>query len=67
MRNACEDASWGYWSGAYDRAVRRLTEFLPYFDALAEGLEDRVSDSSRSLSQERALLEQLLANIQRYW
>ena len=44
-------------------AVDRLTEFLPYFDELAEGLEDQASSTSRKLSDERALLAQLLDNL----
>lgn len=50
-----------------DRAIARLTEFLPYFDAMATGLEDQVSDASRSLSQERELVVKLLANITNRW
>lgn len=45
------------------RAQERLSEFLPYFDDLAEGLNDQSSPTSRRLSDERALVEQLLANI----
>jgi len=71
LHNACDDAYgyYGYYWYDYStanhaQAIERLTEFLPYFDALAEGLEDRASDASRSLSVERALVAQLLANIQ---
>ena len=71
LRNACDDAYgyYGYYRYDYssanrEQAIERLTEFLPYFDALAEGLDDRASDTSRSLSAERALVAQLLANIQ---
>lgn len=67
LQAAAEDAysPYGFYGGPNPaRAVERLTEFLPYFDALAEGLEDRVSDSSRRLTQERALVEQLLSNLQ---
>jgi len=46
------------------RAATRISEFLPYFDAMAQDLPDSLDGSSRSLSQERALLEKLLANIQ---
>ena len=70
LRNACEDAS-SYWvhrytdyhNADYAQAEQRLTEFLDYFDPLAENMEDRVSEASRSLSQERALLVKLLDNV----
>ena len=68
LKAASEDAFsiYGYFDGGQDpaRAVERLTEFLPYFDELAEGLDDKTSDSSRSLSEERALVAKLLSNIQ---
>jgi len=69
MKNACQDAYYGYWYWYYDwldrdRAIQRLTEFLPYFDNLAVGLDDQASPTSRTLSAERALLSQLLYNIQ---
>ncbi len=78
LQNACRDAySGSYYDDAarewvyhypdivdFDRAIARLTEFLPYFDALAEGLEDQPDETSRSLSSERALVEKLLDNIQ---
>jgi len=67
LRKTCEDAhayyGWHYYGGDYGRAVDRLTEFLPYFDGLAEGLEDQASSTSRKLSEERALLAQLLENL----
>ncbi|MFQ5590584.1 MAG: VWA domain-containing protein [Phycisphaerae bacterium] len=67
LRNACNDVyQWGgFFIPAADRerAITRLTEFLPYFDALAAELEDRTSPTSRSLSDERALVEKLLDNI----
>ena len=44
-----------------------MTELATYFDNLAEGLEDRVSPTSRSLWDERALVEQLLANVEPGW
>lgn len=73
--NACEDLRgrryndyWGDYYGSpddadYQRAVARLSEFLVYFDALAEGLEDRPEPESRALSQERAVVAKLLENI----
>ncbi len=67
LHKTCEDAyayyGWYYSGGDYGRAVDRLTEFLPYFDELAEGLEDQASSTSRKLSDERALLAQLLENL----
>ncbi len=76
MQNACResylryDGYYYYYGGEYtydrDRAVERLTEFFPYFDSLAEGLDDSTSDASRSLSEERALVVKLLANIRGY-
>jgi len=51
-------------SDGVDRAVDRLTEFLPYFDRMAEGLEDRAAPSARALSQERDLVVKLLSNIE---
>jgi Ca-activated chloride channel family protein len=72
LRNACQDMAgdpsyyWRYYTSEdRQRAIDRLTEFLPYFDALADGLEDRLSTTSRGLSDERALLEQLLENIEK--
>jgi Ca-activated chloride channel family protein len=72
LRNACGDVQYGwldhdYHSAEPDGAIDRLTEFLPYFDTLATGLEDGASDASRTLSQERALVEKLLANIRQRW
>lgn len=71
LRNACNDVfylgSWGYhYTSAedFERGVERLEDFLTYFDSMAEGLEDQASEQSRSLSQERALVEQLRANLQ---
>ena len=70
LRGACEDAAssygdeyWDYHPANYVRAEERLTELLDYFDALAANLPDQVSESSRSLSQERALIQQLLTNV----
>jgi len=69
LKNACEDSygSRDYW-GDYvprdrERARQRLTEFLPYFDALAEGLVDQPTPDSRALSQERGVVERLLENL----
>ena len=70
LRGACEDVTpyyeddyWDYHPANYVRAEQRLTELLDYFDALAANLPDQVSESSRSLSQERALIQQLLTNV----
>ena len=71
MKAACDDVyerfgdyyySVNYGEG-YQRAISRLTEFLVYFDELAAGLEDRLSPTSRSLSEERALVAKLLSNL----
>ncbi|UCE58522.1 MAG: VWA domain-containing protein [Phycisphaerales bacterium] len=72
LRSTCEDAYypysyWYYPPSAPRRAIDRLTDFLPYFDAMSEGLEDQVSATSRTLSQERALLATLLENIQSWY
>jgi len=48
----------------YERAIARLTEFLPYFDTLAAGLVDQPDAASRSLSEERVLVVKLLENVQ---
>ncbi|MCO6439330.1 MAG: VWA domain-containing protein [Phycisphaerae bacterium] len=74
LKGACEDIWGDYYSGSYywyyygdpDRAAERISEFLPYFDTLAEGLDDRADETSRGLSDERALLERLLQNVSRY-
>lgn len=66
LQRASEDAYWSFgFRGGSDRtrAIERLTEFLPYFDELAAGLDDKASDNSRSLSDERALVAKLLSNI----
>lgn len=54
-----------YCAGGNDprRAQSRLVEFLPYFDGLSTELEDSTSPTSRTLSQERALVLQLLNNV----
>ena len=71
LRNACNDVfdlgTYGYHYTSdqdFERGVKRLEDFLTYFDSMAEGLEDQASEQSRSLSQERALVEQLRANLQ---
>ncbi len=67
LKAACEDVyPFGFLSSdraSRARAITRITEFLDYFDALAAGLEDRLLPISRSLSEERALLVQLRANL----
>lgn len=67
LKAACEDVyEFGFLSSdraSRTRAITRINEFLDYFDALAIGLEDRASPLSRSLSEERALLVQLRANL----
>lgn len=45
------------------RAVSRLSGFLPYFDLMAEGLVDQSDPDSRTLSSERALVQRLLINV----
>ncbi len=45
------------------RAIDRLTDFLPYFDEQAALLEERADSTSRSLSQERTILQKLLGNL----
>ncbi|MHC5112041.1 MAG: vWA domain-containing protein [Planctomycetota bacterium] len=50
-------------SDSQQSAIDRISAFLPYFDDLAGGLEDRVSETSRGLSEERTLLDQLRLNI----
>lgn len=75
LRHACEDAygmtasNQSFLFGRLDpqgrqQAAARLTDFLPYFDALAAGLEDQPSPDSPSLSEERALVAKLLQNVQ---
>lgn len=68
LKRACEDVfpTWYYRydDSTRDVAIQRLSEFLPYFDELATGLADQPTESSRSLSQERSLVSQLLANIE---
>lgn len=56
-------ASYYGGDGAW-RALDRLERFLTYFDQTAEGLEDRLSESSRALSEEREVVARLRANIQ---
>ncbi len=69
LKRACEDYYGDYGYGFYDptaleRAITRLTQFLTFFDSLAVGLEDATSESSRTLSQERALVERLRQNME---
>ncbi|MGB0715880.1 MAG: vWA domain-containing protein [Phycisphaerae bacterium] len=65
--DSLEDAfpTFGFFVDTDDeqRAIDRLSAFLTYFDNLAEGLNDRESENSRTLSEERDLLEQLIFNI----
>jgi Ca-activated chloride channel family protein len=67
LKAACEDVyQFGFLSfdtASRNTAITRITEFLDYFDSLAEGLADRLTPDSRSLSQERALLVKLRANL----
>jgi Ca-activated chloride channel homolog len=67
LRHSAEDSYWGYpyYGGNRLRAIQRLDDLLPYFDELAEGLVDQPSPSSRSLSQERALIETFLNVLRR--
>jgi len=74
LKHACEDA-YGLpltanptFVGALNsqgvaQATQRLQDFLPYFDQLAAGLADGGSDTSRGLSDERALTAKLLTNL----
>ncbi len=66
LQRTGEDAGGDFWRYNFDRprAIDRLTDFLPYFDAMAAGLEDRTATTSRALSEERTLLSQLLDNLQ---
>jgi len=58
LRNACDDTYpdgdyYEYYWYDFDttgmaQAINRLTEFLPYFDALAAGLENSASEASRT-------------------
>lgn len=61
-----DNALYRYANSAYyrQRAIDRLTDFLPYFDEQAAFLEDRADSASRSLSQERTILQKLLGNMQ---
>lgn len=65
LKAAASDAYTAYsWEvGDYARAAQRLEDYLPYFDGLATGLVDHPTEQSRALSDERALLVKLLANI----
>jgi len=69
LHDACADVYveeyyWYYDVDAMNRAVVRLTDFLDYFDEMANGLEDCLTADSRCLSEERALLEKLRENIE---
>lgn len=67
LKAACADVyRFGFLSldnASRQAAITRLAEFLEYFDVLAAGLPDRLTPDSRSLSQERALLVKLRANL----
>ncbi len=74
LRRSAEDMYF-YFDGYYyydyygtdstrrQRAIARLSGFLPYFDTLAEGLADQPDPDSRTLSSERALVQRLLINL----
>lgn len=69
LHDACADIYvdeyyWYYDQNALERAVARLTDFLDYFDQVAEGLEDCLTEDSRCLSQEKELVEKLRDNIE---
>lgn len=57
LRRGTELASLGLFSDA----AKHLTSFLKYFDQASLGLSDRTDASSRSLTDERKLVERLLA------
>lgn len=69
LRDTAEDSYFGfpyYYGGNIFIARQRLDAFLDYFDELAAGLEDRPAATSRSLSEERAVIVQFLSILERY-
>jgi Ca-activated chloride channel family protein len=74
LKAACDEATteryyYGEDEDAYDpsAALARLDGFLAYFDEMADSLPDKLSDSSRSLAEERALIVALRENIASYY
>lgn len=51
------------WDGRHAAAATLIETFLPQFDAASQGLSNRTDPSSRGLSDERRLLEQMLGAI----
>lgn len=51
------------WDRRYGAAAALIETFLPQFDAASQGLSDRTDPSSRGLSDERRLLEQMLGAV----
>jgi Ca-activated chloride channel family protein len=60
------EAAWLGWGRRLD-AAQMIKDFLECFDEMSLGLSDRTDPSSRGLSQERRLLEQLLTNLGGYY
>ncbi|MCC6357418.1 MAG: VWA domain-containing protein [Phycisphaerales bacterium] len=51
----------GRYSGGGEAAATLLTDFLEYFDAATLGMADKIDDDTRSLSDERDLLQRFLS------